>query len=102
METHRHPPSIFSRNGLPSLFWRNGGGPSDIFSQLHHEVERVFDNFMGHLPSSITGSDALFNPSVDIVETPDAIDITAELPGCDAKSVDVQLVGDMLMIRGEK
>ena len=37
-----------------------------------------------------------------MVESADAFDITAELPGVDPKNIDVQAAGDMLIIRGEK
>ena len=41
-------------------------------------------------------------PLVDIVEKPDAFQITAELPGMDEKSIEVKCSGDVLTIKGEK
>jgi HSP20 family protein len=41
-------------------------------------------------------------PKIDIAETKDAIDLTAELPGVGEKDVDVTLADGMLTIRGEK
>ena len=41
-------------------------------------------------------------PKIDIVESKDAIDLTAELPGVEEKDVDVTLADGMLTIRGEK
>jgi HSP20 family protein len=41
-------------------------------------------------------------PRIDIAESKDAIDLTAELPGVDEKDVDVTLADGMLTIRGEK
>jgi HSP20 family protein len=47
------------------------------------------------------GSDIL-SPKVDIAESKDAIEVTAELPGVDEKDLDVTLANGMLTIRGEK
>lgn len=41
-------------------------------------------------------------PAVEIVEQPDALVLTAELPGLDAKDIDVSFEDDVLTIRGEK
>src|SRR3979490_2976928 len=41
-------------------------------------------------------------PPVEISETPDALMITAEIPGAAADEVHVTIDGDMLTIRGEK
>jgi HSP20 family protein len=39
---------------------------------------------------------------VNVAETDKAIEVTAELPGVDAKDIDVELRNGMLSIRGEK
>ena len=41
-------------------------------------------------------------PAVDIRETKDSIEVTAELPGIDPKDVDVSVEGNLLTIRGER
>ena len=41
-------------------------------------------------------------PSVDVSETKDNFVVKAELPGLDAKDVNVSISGDMLTIKGEK
>jgi HSP20 family protein len=41
-------------------------------------------------------------PAIDIVEKDDAYEVTAELPGLDAKNVDLQLADGVLTIKGEK
>jgi HSP20 family protein len=43
-----------------------------------------------------------WQPLVDISETDTHLIIKAELPGIDAKDVDVSITGDRLTIRGEK
>jgi HSP20 family protein len=41
-------------------------------------------------------------PLLDVSETDDAVRVTAELPGIQAKDVDISLTEDLLTIRGEK
>lgn len=41
-------------------------------------------------------------PAIDIVEKDNAFEVTAELPGIDAKNIDLQFSGGVLTIKGEK
>ena len=41
-------------------------------------------------------------PAIDMSEDEKTYKISAELPGMDAKDVDVSVTGDMLVLRGEK
>jgi HSP20 family protein len=41
-------------------------------------------------------------PAVDVSEDEKAYKITAELPGLEAKDLDISILGDTLMIKGEK
>lgn len=41
-------------------------------------------------------------PAIDIVEKDKAFEVTAELPGLDAKNIDLQLSDNVLTIKGEK
>ena len=43
-----------------------------------------------------------FAPQVDVTETDKEIKVCAEIPGVDAKDVDVTVEDDMLTIKGEK
>jgi HSP20 family protein len=52
-------------------------------------------------PFARFSSDTL-SPKIDIAESKDAIDVTAELPGVDEKDLDVTLANGVLTIRGEK
>jgi HSP20 family protein len=82
---------------------------------LHREIDRLFEDFdrRGWLPPfrrSIFDIEPLWRreikwqaaPSVDIVEAEGAYEVTAELPGIDAKDIEVKLVNDELSINGEK
>jgi HSP20 family protein len=84
---------------LPSLFGREDQG----FNSLMREVERVFDDFSRRLPTGINNaSNGVLNPRIDVSETADAMEISAELPGVAEKDIDVTLSSGMLTIKGEK
>jgi HSP20 family protein len=78
-------------------------GESDNVFSWRRDLDRVFDDMFknfGQLPS-VWGSGAAA-PSIDVKEGKDGIEVTAELPGVDEKDVEVELVDDLLTIRGEK
>ena len=86
-----------ARSYLPSFFGRD----DDPFGSLFREVQKTFEDFSRRSPLAGLGSDMLA-PRIDIAESKDAIDLTAELPGVDEKDVDVTLADGVLTIRGEK
>ena len=57
---------------------------------------RVFDR---NLPSLNVGAGV---PTIDVAETKDAIEVSAELPGVDEKDIKVSLDDNQLIISGEK
>lgn len=73
---------------------------------FQREMNRLFDEFMsGSWPALYRGLEErwpAFAPRVDVTETENELHISAELPGIDAKDVDVSISKDMLTIRGEK
>jgi HSP20 family protein len=77
--------------------WR----PFEDFSTLRREMDRVLERFFGE-PSGGERPFSTWTPRTDVKETKDTLTITAELPGLEAKDVDVALSGDMLTIKGEK
>jgi HSP20 family protein len=87
---------------LPSLFGRGLRQGQDIFAQLQHEVDRVFDSFASPRSIATLVGNGAFEPAIDVVETADAIDVTAEIPGCEPKDVEISLIDRTLTIRGEK
>ena len=86
-----------ARPYLPSFFGRG----DDPFGSLFREVQKTFEDFSQRGPFAHFGSDIL-SPKVDIAESKDAIEVTAELPGVDEKDLDVTLANGMLTVRGEK
>ena len=82
------------------------------FENLRNQVDRLFRDFEnGFLQSPFSRDVENFlrrdfafpvTPAVDIVEKDNAYEITAELPGLDAKSIELSLSDDVLTIKGEK
>ena len=86
-----------ARPYLPSFFGRG----DDPFGSLFREVQKTFEDFSQRGPFAQFRSDML-SPKVDVAETKDAIEVTAELPGVDEKDLDVTLADGVLTVRGEK
>lgn len=90
------------------------GLPSQPLQQLHHEMDRMFNNFFrgfsppfvgfGNMPSlRIPGmAEGLLKPTLDISATDKEYSITIEVPGVDEKEVKVEVAGSNLTISGEK
>jgi HSP20 family protein len=64
-------------------------------------MDRVLERFFGE-PSGAERAVGTWTPRTNLTETKDTLTITAELPGLEAKDVDVAVSGDMLTIKGEK
>ena len=77
--------------------WR----PFGTLSSSRKELDRLWDRFFRETPSIGRFTDEWL-PSVDISETKKNFIMKAELPGLDAKDVNVSLSGDLLTIKGEK
>jgi HSP20 family protein len=74
----------------------------DPFSYLRHKINRAFDDMWGEQwlpPQEGFGG---FCPQVDVTETDKEIKICAEIPGVEAKEVDVSVEDGTLTIKGEK
>jgi HSP20 family protein len=86
---------------LPKL-WGTGAKGEDMFSNLHREIDRVFEDFTrgGHLP--FAAGNGKLTPRADLSETGKEFEMTVELPGVDEKDIDISLSGDMLTVKGEK
>ena len=87
--------------------------PAQPFRTLRREIERLFDDFEGGWQSPLrrAGSDVEpirgqitsgLMPVVDIADTANAYEVSAELPGLDEKNIQVSFSDGMLTIKGEK
>ena len=76
----------------------------DWLSPLHHQIDRMFEDFLSsELPRfEPAGRRGVFMPDMDISDTDERIEVTAELPGLDEKDIEVTLDDDVLTIKGEK
>jgi HSP20 family protein len=92
----------FSRN-MPMS---RGGEDTDPFLQMRREMNRLFDDVFGGfgLPSVLGPvlRQMPVAPKIDVSETDNEIQVTAEMPGIDQNDVEVLLEDDRLIIRGEK
>jgi len=75
-------------------------------TSLRREMDRLFDDF-GTSGWPVPGAMRLMAdmppiPAMDLVENDGSYEITAELPGIDAKDVELKVSGDMLTLKGEK
>ncbi|MDH3579861.1 MAG: Hsp20/alpha crystallin family protein [Hyphomicrobiales bacterium] len=93
-----------TRSLIPSL-WGTPKKDDDLFSSLHHQIDRVFDEFTHGehwpFPTAHTKNGKL-SPRIDVSETDKEIEVTADLPGVEEKDIDVSLSDDRLTIKGEK
>jgi HSP20 family protein len=66
---------------------------------MRREMENAFRAFDQNLSSPDIGAGA---PPINVAETKDAFEVTAELPGVDEKDIKVSLDENQLVISGEK
>ena len=86
----------------------------DVWQSFRSEMDRLFDRFSGSFgfpalrrmfdmgPPGQPSSFSFGVPAIDMSEDEKSYKITAELPGLDAKDVDLTISGDMLVLKGEK
>ena len=83
----------------------------DVWNSFRGEMDRLFDRFgfpslrrvFDMEPSWLPASSFSFSaPAIDMSEDEKAYKISTELPGIDAKDIDVSMSGDTLVRKGEK
>jgi HSP20 family protein len=70
--------------------------------RLRNEMERLYERFFDLRPFRRFTEEGEWMPSVDVSETAKEIIVNAEIPGVEAKDIDVNLAGDVLTIKGER
>ena len=75
--------------------------PFGDIGSLRKEMDSLWNRFLDDSPLSRLMPQG-WSPSADLSETKDKVIVKADLPGLDAKDIDVSLSGDILTIRGEK
>jgi len=79
--------------------------PWNALQQFRDEVNRMLEESRTGVPSERDPSRVVtsaWSPAVDIREDPDGYVLLADLPGVDAKDIDVTMEGGVLTIRGER
>ena len=86
--------------------WRND--PTAPLSILQAELQRLLGEYWN--PARFTSAPtppvdlepASWTPAIDLVETPEAFILLAEVPGVDPSAIDLSLTGNVLNLRGNK
>ena len=71
---------------------------SSDWSDMHAQVSRLFDGFLGQS----VASERVWVPAADMYETKNEVVVTAELPGLSEKDIHLSLTDDVLTIKGER
>src|SRR6266702_3117032 len=85
----------------------------DVWQSFRGEMDRLFDRFgtgfgfpslrrMFDIEPAWRSSFSFSTPAIDMSEDEKAYKISAELPGMEARDIDVSVSGDMLVLKGEK
>jgi HSP20 family protein len=61
------------------------------------EMNNLFDRFNGG-----SGRDMAVLPAIDVAETEDAVEVSADIPGVAKEDLEVTVANDTLVIKGEK
>lgn len=79
-------------------------GGEDPFQRLQREIGRLVDDAIRGFPPGLRQGPAGsgFTPCLALRETPEGLELTAELPGVEEGDIDLSIEGEMLTLRGEK
>jgi HSP20 family protein len=70
--------------------------------RLRNEMERLYDRIFDLRPFRRFTEEGEWIPTVDVSETEKEIIVSAEIPGVEAKNIDVNIDGNVLTIKGER
>jgi HSP20 family protein len=89
-------------NLWPSL-WSPGKNEIDPFRSIGREMYDMINRMTKQWPSMQSGFDfGGATPALNVAETKESIEVSAELPGIDEKDVNVTVDGNRLVIAGER
>jgi len=70
-------------------------------SRLKKDMDDLWGRFFGDVGFPTFGA-GMWGPALDVKETKEHIIVSAEIPGMNAKDVEVTISGDTLTLKGEK
>ena len=77
-----------------------------FFPTFQKELNRLIDQFRTGFPMTDDEERTVFGapvfPAIDIVETDDAIEISAEVPGVQEEDLEATIAADVLTLKGKK
>ena len=73
--------------------------PFREFNELQREVNRLFDSMY---PTRRERAAADFMPAAELTETPEAVELKLEVPGMEAKDIDIQASAEAVEISGQR
>lgn len=74
--------------------------PAKDLSLMQERLNRLFSDPNDSYPDMAEGG--RFMPAVDIVETAHDVILRVELPGVQKEEIDIQIEGDILILKGER
>jgi len=90
------------RSLIPSFWGNDTPNLRDPFQSLRSEMSDMMGYLERRFPTPRNHGATIGLPVIDIAETKDALEVSAELPGVSEKDVSVTLDRDRLTISGEK
>ncbi|KKD36870.1 MAG: Hsp20/alpha crystallin family protein [Limnoraphis robusta] len=82
---------------MPLMRWE----PLREIDSLQREMNRLFDSFTND-GSPMERTTTAFVPLAEIEETTDAVHLKLEVPGMEAKDIDIQVTAEAVAISGER
>lgn len=86
------------RSFLPSLHRRD----DDPFERFRRDIDSMIGDWGGRMPSVFGDRNGMLAPMIDVAETADGLELSAELPGVAEDDVEVSVEDRLLTIKGEK
>jgi HSP20 family protein len=73
--------------------------PFSEIDRLQHQMNRLFDETWA---GALGHDNFIANPAVELSETTEAVLLKLEIPGMDAKDLDIEVTKNNVVVRGER
>ena len=70
--------------------------------RLKREMDQLYERLLGWVPARRSDDKRGWIPLVDMNEDENGITVRAEIPGVEAKNIEISLEGNVLTLRGER